>query len=380
LIGFHSLQYISKRDMQQEGFASKINPKVNTIWRYAAWYDCFIPKDQQLSLGEGDTKLQEILTASGGKVYFKREDQNPTGSHKARSVAYRLSLLRQQGKAKAVISSSGNAALAVAAYGVLTGIDYYILVSPDTQIGKLAKLAELASGCSRLHLAVSSRAMRFANYLSAKHGMANLRPSLDDEALVGFESIAYELYEQWQSQGEQHLGHIFTLSSSGSSLLGIKQGFDRLVQSGSLSSVPALHLVQTEDACGMAQAMGAANLGAKTKEYQSQTVRNLGVKQSARTSQVIEAVQQTKGQAWIISWAEIKAQQAWLAHQGIQISWEGCASLAAAVKLGQQAPLADRLGIVCILSGQYYPEVKYDINKLPRLETIQQLEEWVGYS
>jgi threonine synthase len=44
-------------------------------------------------------------------IYLKREDLNPTGSHKDRGLAFEISSHIQDGKDEFIISSSGNAAI-----------------------------------------------------------------------------------------------------------------------------------------------------------------------------------------------------------------------------------------------------------------------------
>lgn len=70
--------------------------------------DCIV------SLGEGGTPLirmnvwEKLLPL--GQLYIKREEQNPTGSFKARGFSSALSLLKERGIEKAAVPSNGNAA------------------------------------------------------------------------------------------------------------------------------------------------------------------------------------------------------------------------------------------------------------------------------
>ena len=71
-----------------------------------------------LSLGEGRTPLEpdpDLASWAGvARLWVKREDTNPTGSHKDRAAVVQIAACVQAGKPVAVISSSGNAALAAA--------------------------------------------------------------------------------------------------------------------------------------------------------------------------------------------------------------------------------------------------------------------------
>ena len=83
-----------------------------SIWKYS---DDFIPQienDFQLSVGEGNTPLESFPALATrfnlDNIYLKREDNNPTGSHKDRGLAYHLSYYIKKGYRDFVISSSGN--------------------------------------------------------------------------------------------------------------------------------------------------------------------------------------------------------------------------------------------------------------------------------
>ena len=85
-----------------------------------------------LTLGEGNTPLQEnaALAAWAGvsRLWLKREDVNPTGSHKDRGAVVQIAACIERGQQVAVISSSGNAALAAATYGRLGGVTVVALL------------------------------------------------------------------------------------------------------------------------------------------------------------------------------------------------------------------------------------------------------------
>ena len=111
------------------------------------WLEPLVPRASRLSLGEGWTPLVALpdLAAVLGleRLAVQREDLNPSGSHKDRGAAFQLSRARagsQRGD-WLVISSSGNAALASAAYAAAAGLRLATCLSPETPPEKLALLA-----------------------------------------------------------------------------------------------------------------------------------------------------------------------------------------------------------------------------------------------
>src|SRR4051794_4676978 len=74
----------------------------------------------RISLGEGSTPLvasRRIGPAMGaGKIYFKLESVNPTGSYKDRFAAAAVADMIAQRKSRCIATSSGNTGAALAAY------------------------------------------------------------------------------------------------------------------------------------------------------------------------------------------------------------------------------------------------------------------------
>ena len=169
-------------------FQNKINKQEKGIWRYVDFYDEFIKQKNRLSLGNKD--LTPIITGAKSlrDIYFKREDKNKCGSLKDRSLAYQISLAYQNNKKELVISTSGNAGIAAAAYCQTAGIKLYVFMSPKTEKVKIKEMQKYDPILIR-----SFRAIRLANYLAAKYKMENLRPSANNSSIEGFKAIAFEI-------------------------------------------------------------------------------------------------------------------------------------------------------------------------------------------
>lgn len=102
------------------------------------------------SLGEGDTPLLEleVLAARLGlhRLSAKLEAQNPSGSYKDRVAAMSVSLARQRGTAGWIATSSGNAGLAIAAYGARAGLPGFLCLVAPAPLEKRLPLMPYAIG------------------------------------------------------------------------------------------------------------------------------------------------------------------------------------------------------------------------------------------
>src|SRR5688572_17564982 len=104
---------------------AQLKERPATLWRYHEVLPIF-DTDNAVSLDEGGTPLikSQALAASLGlkHLYLKDERQGPTGSFKDRQAAVAITALKELGIDDMVVASTGNVAIAYAAYGARAGI------------------------------------------------------------------------------------------------------------------------------------------------------------------------------------------------------------------------------------------------------------------
>lgn len=295
------------------------------IWIYQQYF----PKPLLsvcLTLHEGTTSLKKI-----GGILFKCEFENPTGSIKDRGIAYQISALASQGTKKAVISSSGNAGISAAYYCHSAHINLTVFISPHINAQKLAILEKLNCRIIQTKKPVSG-----AFKYTKENKAFNLRQSIDDNAVIGYETIAYELNE-----AEVKIDAIFIPVSSGTILTGIASGFHKLGKSC------AIHAVQTEAIHPI------ASLFDKDFTSQKKSLADAIVaKYTPRQEQVITVIKKSKGSGWVISDQDIKKADVWLKSHRMNCSYEGAAALAAFWKAGKHG--FNYKNPVCLLTGRRY--------------------------
>ena len=311
------------------------------IWRYA---DSFRPRvgvEHRLTLGEGGTALVSVepLARRVGvrEVWIKRDDLSPGGSHKARSLAYRVSLGLQRGEKHLCISSSGNAAVAASLYSARAGMCLYAFVSPETPLVK--RIALEREGTIVIE---SVRPRNLARYAGRLFGMSNLTPSIDDASIEGFKSIAGEMGEAGVS-----FQHLFTFATSGSSLVGIGRMF--AAEDGS----PALHAVQSGVCCPIAGPSDPRFLadGSCGEIRPSLLAGLLTVDETPRSEEARRRVAGTGGRGWVQRDEEILEARAWLRDCGVDTSPEGAACLSAVHRARCEGAVLPCASIVVVLTG-----------------------------
>lgn len=151
-----------------------------------------------------------------GKLYFKREDLHPYGSHKGRSIPYMIEAYARGGVNKFAISSSGNAALAAALYineynqkFAESQLSLQIFVGENINDNKLQVLKAQSSTNPQISITQTETPKQEVHKLNKKGEAKALRQSNDDLALIGYKELADEL------SSIQNLASIFVPTSSG---------------------------------------------------------------------------------------------------------------------------------------------------------------------
>ncbi|MGC2191977.1 MAG: pyridoxal-phosphate dependent enzyme [Candidatus Dormiibacterota bacterium] len=334
-------------------------------WIHAQLFDVSLPAGSQLSLGEGGTPLEpakELGRALGiPALKLKREDLSPTGSHKARCLSLLCSSLIASGGHQAVISSSGNAAIAAAAYSSLRGIRLLSLVSPKTPRVKLERLR----GYPGLTV-LSDHPVALLHHAVDKWSLSDLRSSVNPLASNAYRGIAAELVETGQ------LAAVFLFSSSGASALGLAQGFDRLLQP---PDRPQLHVVEGRPGGEMTRPWYQDSRPFPGPESHW---GELGSRRSRLSPRVRRAVRATGGRGWRMGPAEAVEVKEIADGFGIGTSWEGLATLAA-MRQAAAAGVVNRDGNwIAVLTGDQaqldLEETRAEDPLLPVADSAEELD------
>ena len=270
------------------------------------------------------------------KIYLKREDMHPLGSHKGRSIPVMIDAYEKRGDKKFSISSSGNAAIAAAKYiqeknKNSAGLSLEIFIGERISQEKKSALIALADE----NIKVSEKERPLQSLLETiKLGVRSLRQSTDDTALIGYETLAQELAEI------PNLSAIFIATSSGTTAESLGGFF--LAR----KNPPEIHIVQTSSCHPM-----SALFDTRENLKEISTASAITDKVAHRREHIMKIVSETKGSGWIVSNEDIKLAQNKLAPFGVAATPNGALSFAGLVRAlssGRKFSSA----VVCIIGGK----------------------------
>lgn len=238
-----------------------IQRRRNGLWRYRE----VLPlqhTDNIVSLGEGGTPLIKsyALAANLGlnHLYYKDERQGPTGSFKDRQATVAISALKEIGVPEVVVASTGNVAIAYAAYGARAGIKvwaFFPSLAPGDKMREAALYGAEVIKITGTYDETKELAARFAK----SKGLFLDRGIKSVAAIEAMKTIAYEIAEQLGEEledGKRWRSPDWFLQgvSGGMGPIGVGKGFREMVNFGLLDKMPALGMVQSAGCAPMVEA------------------------------------------------------------------------------------------------------------------------------
>lgn len=290
---------------------TKIDNSLPGIWRYRNTFE--LPENAPIiTLGEGNTPLV-WSEAFGKKVAFKCESLNPSGSFKDRGSATLISFLRSRGVKEAIEDSSGNAGASFSAYAARAGIRARVFVPEAASGPKRGQIAAYGAQLvpisgPRTNAAQAARSEAQAGSTYASHAYLPFN-------IPGYATLAYEIVDQLGKAP----GAVILPAGQGGLILGVKRGFETLVNAGGIEKLPALVGVQAR-ACAPLWAL--ATYGASGLQWVSEgptVAEGIRVRYPVRGDAVIRAVEASGGFFLAVDEEEILHGRDELAHRGLYV-------------------------------------------------------------
>jgi threonine synthase len=235
-----------------------------SMWRYHE----LLPIQRtlpELGMGEGWTPLTRLYPYE--KIYqhpyifVKDERAQPTNSFKDRQAALTTMALKQQGITEIVLASTGNAAVAYAAYCARAGIKLWLFL---TSLVPAEKMREAALyGCEVVKVSGTyDETKHVAAEFAQRKGIHFDRGAKAVPGKESMKTLAYEIAEQLGLQahtGEKWIAPDWYIQavSGGIGPLGVWKGFQELHHLGLIDKLPKLAIVQAAGCAPMVNAFHA---------------------------------------------------------------------------------------------------------------------------
>ncbi len=248
-------------DFDLTNWLAEIKDRRASLWRYREVLPVY-DYNNLVSMQEGGTPLikSEALAASLGlkHLYIKDERQGPTGSFKDRQAAVAITALKEMGIKDVVIASTGNVAIAYAAYAARAGIHVWAFFPQLTPVEKMREAALYGAEIIMTTGTYDQTKQLAANFARSK-GIFLDKGIKSVAAIEAMKTMAYEIAEQLGSElerGERWRSPDWFLQgvSGGLGPLGVSKGFRELRDFGLVKKLPAFGMIQSEGCAPMVRA------------------------------------------------------------------------------------------------------------------------------
>lgn len=236
-----------------------------SLWRYGALLPISEP-DPEISMGEGYTPLirlyqYERLYNHVG-IFVKDERHLPTNSFKDRQASLAVTAMKQAGINECVLASTGNAAVAYAAYCARAGIKLWLFLTSLVPAEKMREAAIYGAEVVKVS-GTYDEAKHIAAKFAARKGIHLERGAKAIPGKESMKTLAYEMAEQFGAilhPGEgrwQSPDWYIQAVSGGIGPLGVWKGFSELLHMGLIDKMPKLGIIQVAGCSPMVQAFHA---------------------------------------------------------------------------------------------------------------------------
>ncbi len=322
------------------------------MWRFRAFLP-LLPGEQPVSLGEGDTPLLSVprtgQTLDLKDLWIKDEGVNPTGSFKARGISAAVTRAVAAGAGRFVLPTAGNAGVAAAAYGARAGKAVRVYAPRTTPPTILSQIVRFGGELILLdgHIGDCGKAAR---EFAAETGAVDLSTLREPYRIEGKKTLGLELALQF---GWRLPTAIIYPTGGGTGLIGMWKAFAELAAAGWVSgTLPRMYTVQSSGCAPVVRAFETGALRCEAWADPWTIASGLRVPAPLGDQLMLRALRESEGGAVAIDDAELeRTAAATTGREGIDLSPEGGAALAAARLLRERGDLAPDDRVVAFNTG-----------------------------
>ncbi len=234
-----------------------------SLWRYSALLPIAEP-DPEITMSEGFTPLYRLYQYerifNHTPIYLKDERYQPTNSFKDRQAALSVTAMKQAGIKECVLASTGNAAVAYAAYCARAGIKLWLFLTSLVPVEKMREVALYGAEVIKVS-GTYDETKHVAAEFAQRKGILMDKGAKTIPAKESMKTLAFEIAEQLGLQ--QHPDQpgkwvapdwYIQAVSGGIGPIGVWKGFEELHRMKLIDTMPRLGIIQAAGCAPMVQA------------------------------------------------------------------------------------------------------------------------------
>ncbi len=338
------------------------------LWRYTELLPVHSPQPE-ISMGEGGTPLLPALnlgTMLGlPHLYIKDERQGPTSSFKDRQAAITIAALKEAGLTEMVVASTGNVAIAYAAYAARAGIKLWAFLTSSVPAEKMREVAIYGAQVVKV-TGSYDQTKKVAAEFAHLRGLYLDKGARSIPTVEAMKTIAFEIVEQitarhgppphspapWRAP-DWYIQAI----SGGLGPLGIYKAFEELRRMGLIDRIPKMALIQAEGCAPMAHAWKQGRSTADPIQMPRTHITTLATGDPGRTYTLLYHQLKTHGGTieWVSDEEAFRAMHDLAKMEGISVEPATGVAFAGLTKLVRQGVIQSDEIVVVNATGHTMP-------------------------
>lgn len=254
-------------DYVAKSWQNGLESKENSLWRYLELLPV-VDTRKIVSMGEGRTSLIRAIKTERRlghpTIFIKDERLSPTSSFKDRQASVAVTALTEAGIKELVLASTGNAAVAYAAYCARADIKAWIFLTSLVPAPKMREAALYGAEVVKV-AATYDEAKKVAADFAKRRGIhldqgAKAIPGKESMKTIAYEiaeDLAYTLGDPAKNGAWRAPDWYIQAVSGGIGPVGILKGFEELFRMGFIDRVPKIGVVQVAGCAPMVRAFAA---------------------------------------------------------------------------------------------------------------------------
>jgi threonine synthase len=378
---------LDKIDVQS--WLKALKSRKTTLWRYHEVLPIFDTR-HIVTLGEGGTPLikSEGLAASLGlrNLYFKDERQGPTNSFKDRQATVAISVMKELGIEEVVVASTGNVAIAYAAYCARAGIQLWAFFPRLAPNEKMRETAIYGAEVIKTTGTYDQTKELAANFAVTK-GIFLDKGIKSVAATEAMKTMAYEIAEQLGNElagGQSWVTPDWFLQgvSGGLGPIGVAKGFREMMGFGLVDRMPKFGMIQSSGCAPMVEAFRRGQRVATPIEDEGTVIATLATGNPGRAYEILFDYVQAHGGDFVGASDEeaYNAIRVLARYEGISVEPATGVTLAGLFKMVQAGTIKPDDVVVVNISGHTLPVEKeilgehwqkeVDMSRTPRSHAV----------
>jgi threonine synthase len=337
------------------------------LWRYHELLPVY-DTSNIVTLQEGGTPLiksESLATSLGLKnLYIKDERQGPTNSFKDRQATVAISVLKELGVDEVVVASTGNVAIAYAAYCARAGIKLWAFFPKLAPNEKMRETAVYGAEVIKTTGTYDQTKELAANFATTK-GIFLDKGIKSVAATEAMKTMGYEMAEQlgiMRADGQHWVSPDWFLQgvSGGLGPIGVAKGFREMMRFGLVDKMPAFGLIQSSGCAPMVEAYRRGQRVATPIEEEGTVIATLATGNPGRAYEILYDYVQDNGGHFLSASDEeaFDAIRVLARYEGISVEPATGVTFAGLFKMVQQGIIRPDDVVVVNCSGHTLPVEK----------------------